>query len=115
LQDRLADGAEGAGGTLAGVADGSDLGRAGRLEEADTGRFVVPHFGVAVAIADQDGRGGGLLKGEAQLMAGHLFGWAVTAQVRRDLVVALGDLVADDAAIVGHAAVIADLVRLVAA
>jgi hypothetical protein len=94
--------AQAASGALPGAGDGSDLGRAGSVEEGDGGRFVVPDLGSASGVADDDGRGRGFLEGETEMLAGDGFGWAVAAEVGRDLVVARGDLGADDAPIGGH-------------
>jgi hypothetical protein len=70
--------------------------------ERDRGRFVVPDLGSAVGVADDNGRGGGFLKGETKVLAGDGFGRAVSAEVGRDLVVAQVDLGADNAPIGGH-------------
>ena len=94
--------AQTASGTLLGADDGSDPGRAGSAEEGDGGRLVVPDLGSAAGVADDDGRGRGFLEGETEVVAGDGFSRAVAAEVWRDLVVAPGDLGADDAPIGGH-------------
>ena len=72
------------------------------MEEGDGGRLVVPDLGSAAGVADDDGRGGGFLEGKAEVVTGDGFGRAVAAQVGRDLVVAQGDLGANDASIGSH-------------
>jgi hypothetical protein len=94
--------AQAASGALPGAGDGSDLGRAGRVQEGDGGRLVVPDLGSAIDVADDDGRRGGFLEREAEVVAGDGFGRAVVAEVGRDLIVAQGDLGADDASIGRH-------------
>jgi len=91
-----------ASGALLGASDGSDLGHAGSVEERDRGRLIVPDLGSAASVAHDDGRGRGFLEGEPEVLAGDGFGRAVAAEVGRDLVVAQGDLGADDASIGGH-------------
>ena len=103
--------AQAASGALSGAGDGNDPGCAGSAEEGDRGRFVVPDLGSAAGVADDDGRGRGFLEGEAEVVAGDGFRRAVTAEVGRDLVVAPGDLGADDAPIGGHAPMLAQSVH----
>ena len=94
--------AQAASGALPGAGDGSDLGGAGGVEEGDGRRLVVPDLGSAAGVADDDGRGRGFLEGETEVVAGDGFGRAVAAEIGRDLVVAQGDLGADDASIGSH-------------
>ncbi len=110
---RLREGgeAQAASGALPGAGDGSDLGRAGSAEEGDGGRLVVPDLGSAAGVADDDGRGRGFLEGETEVVAGDGFGRAVAAEIGRDLVVAQGDLGADDASIGGHTAILTQSVH----
>jgi hypothetical protein len=103
--------AQAASGALLGAGDGSHLGCAGSVEEGDGGRFVVPDLGSASGVADDDGRGRGFLEGETEMLAGDGFGRAVAAEVRRDLVIARGDLGADDASIGGHTPILTQSVH----
>jgi hypothetical protein len=89
--------------------DGKGLEGAGGVEEGKGGRLVVPDLGMAVAPANDDGREVRLLEREAQVIAVADLGGAVTAKVGGDLVISQGYLGADDAAIIGDFAVLADV------
>jgi len=108
---RVSGAAQAASGALLGAGDGSDLGRASSVEEGDRGRFVVPDLGSASGVADDDGRGRGFLEAETEMLAGDGFGWAVAAEVGRDLVVARGDLGADDTSIGSHTPIFTQSIR----
>jgi len=49
------------------LGDGSKPDGTGRPQEANPGEIVISDLGVAVALADNDRRGGSLLEGEAKV------------------------------------------------
>ena len=80
--------------------DGNGLVGAGGMQEACGRGLVVPDFGMPVAPTDDDAGEGGLLEGEAEVLAVAGFDGAVAAQAGRDLVISQGYLGADDAAVI---------------
>jgi hypothetical protein len=76
------------------------------MVEEELGSIVGPDLGVAVA-ADDEGEVRGVVEGEAEVGAVDGESRAGAAEVRGDGVVALGDLGADDAPILGDGAVLA--------
>jgi hypothetical protein len=86
--------------------DGEDSHATSGLLEAELGRLAVPQFSAAVK-ADDEGGGGGLEEGEAEVAAIHGSGGAGPAQVGGDGNLPLNDLAADDASILRYCTMLA--------